>query len=161
MSSEYDCEILHVHLEKRIKNIVIFNWPHFLSLQHPQIQKESQYIKYLCCDDKWSMNLWVTGIRIAKVQLIDSFLKILNITIKKYQLRRDSCSLSMVLYCMKTSKLQRRRLLSVLCFPTAALHQAPANQPRRPPLKVQHTYLSCLNVHSNATIIRSVLTSVC
>uniref|UniRef100_A0A8C5HF54 Amyloid beta A4 precursor protein-binding family B member 1-interacting protein n=1 Tax=Gouania willdenowi TaxID=441366 RepID=A0A8C5HF54_GOUWI len=34
--------------------------------KHPQIQKESQYIKYLCCDDAWSMNLWVTGIRIAK-----------------------------------------------------------------------------------------------
>ncbi|KAI5106599.1 amyloid beta A4 precursor protein-binding family B member 1-interacting protein [Silurus meridionalis] len=33
---------------------------------HPQIQKESQYIKYLCCDDEWTMNLWVTGIRIAK-----------------------------------------------------------------------------------------------
>lgn len=39
------------------------------SLQHPQIQKESQYIKYLCCDDAWTMNLWVTGIRIAKVDL--------------------------------------------------------------------------------------------
>ncbi|XP_056289640.1 amyloid beta A4 precursor protein-binding family B member 1-interacting protein [Pseudoliparis swirei] len=35
-------------------------------LKHPQIQKESQYIKYLCCDDASSMNLWVTGIRIAK-----------------------------------------------------------------------------------------------
>lgn len=40
---------------------------HLLSLQHPQIQKESQYIKYLCCDDAWTLNLWVTGIRIAKV----------------------------------------------------------------------------------------------
>ncbi|XP_071340824.1 amyloid beta A4 precursor protein-binding family B member 1-interacting protein isoform X2 [Trachinotus anak] len=37
-----------------------------LVLKHPQIQKESQYIKYLCCDDAWTMNLWVTGIRIAK-----------------------------------------------------------------------------------------------
>ncbi|KPP75340.1 hypothetical protein Z043_105426 [Scleropages formosus] len=36
-------------------------------LKHPQIQKESQYIKYLCCDDAWTMTLWVTGIRIAKV----------------------------------------------------------------------------------------------
>ncbi|XP_068199622.1 amyloid beta A4 precursor protein-binding family B member 1-interacting protein [Antennarius striatus] len=36
------------------------------ALKHPQIQKESQYIKYLCCDDAWTMNLWVTGIRIAK-----------------------------------------------------------------------------------------------
>ncbi|XP_062235772.1 amyloid beta A4 precursor protein-binding family B member 1-interacting protein [Platichthys flesus] len=35
-------------------------------LKHPQIQKDSQYIKYLCCDDDWSMHLWVTGIRIAK-----------------------------------------------------------------------------------------------
>ncbi|KTF88229.1 hypothetical protein cypCar_00035492 [Cyprinus carpio] len=35
--------------------------------KHPQIQKESQYIKYLCCDDVWSMTLWVTGIRIAKL----------------------------------------------------------------------------------------------
>ncbi|XP_037612232.1 amyloid beta A4 precursor protein-binding family B member 1-interacting protein isoform X2 [Sebastes umbrosus] len=35
-------------------------------LKHPQIQKESQYIKYMCCDDACSMNLWVTGIRIAK-----------------------------------------------------------------------------------------------
>uniref|UniRef100_A0A667YD22 Amyloid beta A4 precursor protein-binding family B member 1-interacting protein n=1 Tax=Myripristis murdjan TaxID=586833 RepID=A0A667YD22_9TELE len=35
-------------------------------LKHPQIQKESQYIKYLCCDDASSLNLWVTGIRIAK-----------------------------------------------------------------------------------------------
>ncbi|KAG7487452.1 hypothetical protein MATL_G00023590 [Megalops atlanticus] len=35
-------------------------------LKHPQIQKESQYIKYLCCDDAWTMTLWVTGIRIAK-----------------------------------------------------------------------------------------------
>ncbi|TTU28029.1 Amyloid beta A4 precursor protein-binding family B member 1-interacting protein [Bagarius yarrelli] len=34
--------------------------------KHPQIQKESQYIKYLCCDDEWTMNLWVTGIRVAK-----------------------------------------------------------------------------------------------
>ncbi|XP_053090792.1 amyloid beta A4 precursor protein-binding family B member 1-interacting protein [Pangasianodon hypophthalmus] len=39
---------------------------HCFILKHPQIQKESQYIKYLCCDDGWTMNLWVTGIRIAK-----------------------------------------------------------------------------------------------
>lgn len=37
--------------------------------QHPQIQKESQYIKYLCCDDAWTMDLWMTGIRIAKVSV--------------------------------------------------------------------------------------------
>uniref|UniRef100_A0A8C6TLW1 Amyloid beta A4 precursor protein-binding family B member 1-interacting protein n=1 Tax=Neogobius melanostomus TaxID=47308 RepID=A0A8C6TLW1_9GOBI len=35
-------------------------------LKHPQIQKESQYIKYVCCDDETTMKLWVTGIRIAK-----------------------------------------------------------------------------------------------
>uniref|UniRef100_A0A671QAY6 Amyloid beta A4 precursor protein-binding family B member 1-interacting protein n=1 Tax=Sinocyclocheilus anshuiensis TaxID=1608454 RepID=A0A671QAY6_9TELE len=40
---------------------------HCFILKHPQIQKESQYIKYLCCDDEWTMTLWVTGIRIAKV----------------------------------------------------------------------------------------------
>lgn len=38
-------------------------------LQHPQIQKESQYIKYLCCDDRATLHQWVTGIRIAKVRL--------------------------------------------------------------------------------------------
>uniref|UniRef100_A0A3B3SDF2 Amyloid beta A4 precursor protein-binding family B member 1-interacting protein n=1 Tax=Paramormyrops kingsleyae TaxID=1676925 RepID=A0A3B3SDF2_9TELE len=44
-------------------------------LKHPQIQKESQYIKYLCCDDAWTMTLWVTGIRIAKygVKLYDNY----------------------------------------------------------------------------------------
>lgn len=35
-------------------------------LKHPQIQKESQYIKYLCCDDARTLNQWVAGIRIAK-----------------------------------------------------------------------------------------------
>ncbi|XP_045391099.1 amyloid beta A4 precursor protein-binding family B member 1-interacting protein isoform X2 [Lemur catta] len=35
-------------------------------LEHPQIQKESQYIKYLCCDDARTLNQWVMGIRIAK-----------------------------------------------------------------------------------------------
>uniref|UniRef100_A0A8C4QUR0 Ras association (RalGDS/AF-6) and pleckstrin homology domains 1 n=1 Tax=Eptatretus burgeri TaxID=7764 RepID=A0A8C4QUR0_EPTBU len=35
-------------------------------LKHPQIQKKSQYIKYLCCEDARSLQQWVTGIRIAK-----------------------------------------------------------------------------------------------
>lgn len=35
-------------------------------LKHPQIQKESQYIKYLCCDDARTLGQWVMGIRIAK-----------------------------------------------------------------------------------------------
>lgn len=34
--------------------------------QHPQIQKKSQYIKYLCCDDVRTLHQWVNGIRIAK-----------------------------------------------------------------------------------------------
>ncbi|KTG39237.1 hypothetical protein cypCar_00038589 [Cyprinus carpio] len=43
--------------------------------KHSQIQKESQYIRYLCCDDEWTMTLWVTGIRIAKYgkQLYDNY----------------------------------------------------------------------------------------
>ncbi|XP_055963150.1 LOW QUALITY PROTEIN: amyloid beta A4 precursor protein-binding family B member 1-interacting protein [Sorex fumeus] len=39
---------------------------HCFVLKHPQIQKESQYIKYLCCDDARTLSQWVTGIRIAK-----------------------------------------------------------------------------------------------
>ncbi|XP_067870010.1 amyloid beta A4 precursor protein-binding family B member 1-interacting protein [Heterodontus francisci] len=39
---------------------------HCFVLKHPQIQKESQYIKYLCCDDPWALQQWVTGIRIGK-----------------------------------------------------------------------------------------------
>uniref|UniRef100_A0A6I8NMV5 Amyloid beta protein binding family B member 1 interacting protein n=1 Tax=Ornithorhynchus anatinus TaxID=9258 RepID=A0A6I8NMV5_ORNAN len=39
---------------------------HCFVLKHPQIQKESHYIKYLCCDDLWTLNQWITGIRIAK-----------------------------------------------------------------------------------------------
>uniref|UniRef100_A0A8D0UHH6 Ras association (RalGDS/AF-6) and pleckstrin homology domains 1 n=1 Tax=Sus scrofa TaxID=9823 RepID=A0A8D0UHH6_PIG len=37
-----------------------------LVLKHPQIQKKSQYIKYLCCDDARTLHQWVNGIRIAK-----------------------------------------------------------------------------------------------
>ncbi|XP_034365585.1 amyloid beta A4 precursor protein-binding family B member 1-interacting protein [Arvicanthis niloticus] len=39
---------------------------HCFVLKHPQIQKESQYIKYLCCDDARTLSQWVMGIRIAK-----------------------------------------------------------------------------------------------
>lgn len=35
-------------------------------LKHPQIQKKSQYIKYLCCDDIRTLQRWVNSIRIAK-----------------------------------------------------------------------------------------------
>lgn len=75
-----------------VKRKEMLYWPvyHFgLFLQHPQIQKESQYIKYLCCDDAWTMNLWVTGIRIAKVHLITSTL---NNDRKKSPFDVDSCS---------------------------------------------------------------------
>ncbi|XP_024130016.1 amyloid beta A4 precursor protein-binding family B member 1-interacting protein isoform X2 [Oryzias melastigma] len=35
-------------------------------LKHPCIQKDSPYIKILCCEDEDSLLLWVTSIRIAK-----------------------------------------------------------------------------------------------
>ncbi|KAL0966847.1 hypothetical protein UPYG_G00300880 [Umbra pygmaea] len=35
-------------------------------LKHPQIQKESQYIRFLCCDDEHTLSLWVHSIRVAK-----------------------------------------------------------------------------------------------
>ncbi|KAK9538832.1 hypothetical protein VZT92_003980 [Zoarces viviparus] len=35
-------------------------------LKHPCIQKESHYIKFLCCDDEHTLLLWVNAIRIAK-----------------------------------------------------------------------------------------------
>ncbi|XP_048389833.1 ras-associated and pleckstrin homology domains-containing protein 1 isoform X2 [Stegostoma tigrinum] len=45
------------------------------ALKHPQIQKKSQYIKYLCCDDIRTLHQWVNGIRIAKYgkQLYDNY----------------------------------------------------------------------------------------
>ncbi|XP_076151446.1 amyloid beta A4 precursor protein-binding family B member 1-interacting protein-like isoform X3 [Alosa pseudoharengus] len=38
-------------------------------LKHPQIQRESEYVRTLCCDDEHSLSLWVTSIRIAKYGL--------------------------------------------------------------------------------------------
>ncbi|XP_038157316.1 ras-associated and pleckstrin homology domains-containing protein 1-like isoform X2 [Cyprinodon tularosa] len=35
-------------------------------LKHPQIQRKSQYIKYLCCDDIRTLQQWINSIRIAK-----------------------------------------------------------------------------------------------
>ncbi|XP_041805170.1 amyloid beta A4 precursor protein-binding family B member 1-interacting protein-like [Chelmon rostratus] len=35
-------------------------------LKHPCIQKESHYIKFLCCDDEHTLSLWANSIRIAK-----------------------------------------------------------------------------------------------
>uniref|UniRef100_A0AAV2K019 PH domain-containing protein n=1 Tax=Knipowitschia caucasica TaxID=637954 RepID=A0AAV2K019_KNICA len=45
---------------KRRKIILYFH------LKHPQIQKKSQYIKYLCCDDVRTLQQWIHSIRIAK-----------------------------------------------------------------------------------------------
>lgn len=39
---------------------------HCFILKHPCIQKESHYIKFLCCDDKHKLLLWINSIRIAK-----------------------------------------------------------------------------------------------
>ncbi|XP_014893959.1 amyloid beta A4 precursor protein-binding family B member 1-interacting protein [Poecilia latipinna] len=57
---------VNVYYGKDVKNRYKAPTDFCFVLKHPQIQKESQYIKYLCCDDAWTMNLWVTGIRIAK-----------------------------------------------------------------------------------------------
>ncbi|XP_051970811.1 amyloid beta A4 precursor protein-binding family B member 1-interacting protein-like isoform X2 [Xyrauchen texanus] len=66
---------VNVYYCKEYKNKYKAPTDHCFILKHPQIQKESQYIKYLCCDDEWSMTLWVTGIRIAKYgkQLYDNY----------------------------------------------------------------------------------------
>lgn len=51
--------------------------------QHPQIQKKSQYIKYLCCEDVRSLHQWVNGIRIAKVSVYCSLRQFLHFTFGK------------------------------------------------------------------------------
>lgn len=47
-------------------------------LQHPQIQKKSQYIKYLCCDDVRTLHQWINGIRIAKVTPRQSYTVVIS-----------------------------------------------------------------------------------
>ncbi|XP_033993274.1 amyloid beta A4 precursor protein-binding family B member 1-interacting protein-like isoform X1 [Trematomus bernacchii] len=65
--------VCFVHFEK----FNIYNTKHFklkyraptdfcFMLKHPCIQKESDYIKFLCCDDQHTLLLWVNSIRIAK-----------------------------------------------------------------------------------------------
>ncbi|KAK5919128.1 hypothetical protein CgunFtcFv8_023049 [Champsocephalus gunnari] len=65
--------VCFVHFEK----VDIYNTKHFklkyraptdfcFMLKHPCIQKESDYIKFLCCDDEHTLLLWVNSIRIAK-----------------------------------------------------------------------------------------------
>ncbi|KAA0704950.1 Amyloid beta A4 precursor protein-binding family B member [Triplophysa tibetana] len=65
---------VNVYLCKEYKNKYKAPTDHCFMLKHPQIQKESQYIKYFCCDDSCILSLWVTGIRIAKYgkQLYDN-----------------------------------------------------------------------------------------
>ncbi|XP_030630643.1 amyloid beta A4 precursor protein-binding family B member 1-interacting protein-like [Chanos chanos] len=38
-------------------------------LKHPQIQRESDYIRFLCCDDEHTLFLWLSAIRVAKYGL--------------------------------------------------------------------------------------------
>lgn len=63
---------VHFKMAHQVETSLDSPWHHLITepvlFQHPQIQKESQYIKYLCCDDTLTMDLWVTGIRIAKVK---------------------------------------------------------------------------------------------
>ncbi|KAG7266480.1 hypothetical protein CRUP_028429 [Coryphaenoides rupestris] len=58
---------VNVYYAKDLKSKYKAPTDHCFVLKHPQIQKDSQYIKYLCCDDPWTLTLWVTGIRVAKV----------------------------------------------------------------------------------------------
>ncbi|CAL8319315.1 unnamed protein product [Arctogadus glacialis] len=35
-------------------------------LKHPHLQQESEYTKVLCCEDKHTLSLWVSSVRVAK-----------------------------------------------------------------------------------------------
>lgn len=75
-------------------------------LQHPQIQKKSQYIKYLCCDDVRTLHQWINGIRIAKVTPRQSYtvvmsschhlLKTIYSYLAKYMVNLTSLSLTIL-----------------------------------------------------------------
>ncbi|KAI1902249.1 hypothetical protein AGOR_G00042760 [Albula goreensis] len=69
-SSDLACFVqfdnVNVYYGMEFKNKYKAPTEHCFILKHPQIQKESQYIRYLCCDDKRILDLWVTSIRIAK-----------------------------------------------------------------------------------------------
>ncbi|XP_063741787.1 amyloid beta A4 precursor protein-binding family B member 1-interacting protein-like isoform X3 [Eleginops maclovinus] len=65
--------VCFLHFDK----VNIYNTKHFklkyraptnfcFMLKHPCIQKESDYIKFLCCEDEHTLLLWVNSIRIAK-----------------------------------------------------------------------------------------------
>lgn len=65
--SSVDLTLLSSFFPRASKITVL--WTETFFSQHPSIQKESQYIKYLCCDDKDMLCLWVNSIRIAKVRV--------------------------------------------------------------------------------------------
>lgn len=112
-----------------------------LLFQHPQIQKESQYIKYLCCDDAWTMDLWVTGIRIAKVNLSPAVLWRPEchppLGPEPHPVLFSACTLSTAPPSTRTTRRLRRRRPSTRCGPTGAhrpapRHPAPRRQRRNP-----------------------------
>uniref|UniRef100_A0A8C5E5H8 Ras-associated and pleckstrin homology domains-containing protein 1-like n=1 Tax=Gouania willdenowi TaxID=441366 RepID=A0A8C5E5H8_GOUWI len=57
---------VNVYLGQDYKNKYKAPTDYCMVLKHPQIQKKSQYIKYLCCDDVRSLQQWINSIRIAK-----------------------------------------------------------------------------------------------
>ncbi|XP_077584794.1 ras-associated and pleckstrin homology domains-containing protein 1a isoform X2 [Stigmatopora nigra] len=65
-------------------------------LKHPQIQKKSQYIKYICCEDVRTLHQWINSIRIAKYgkQLYINFQESMRRTETTYE--RSSISSSSI-----------------------------------------------------------------
>ncbi|XP_070831132.1 amyloid beta A4 precursor protein-binding family B member 1-interacting protein-like [Chaetodon trifascialis] len=59
-------------------------------LKHPCIQKESHYIKFLCCDDEHTLLLWANSIRIAKYG---------TVLYKNYQAAKTRASSLETLHC--------------------------------------------------------------
>ncbi|XP_055007317.1 amyloid beta A4 precursor protein-binding family B member 1-interacting protein-like isoform X2 [Boleophthalmus pectinirostris] len=61
-------------------------------LKHPCIQKESQYVKFLCCENEDTVLLWVNSIRIAKygTVLYENY----KTALKRAQHPPDRCSTS-------------------------------------------------------------------
>uniref|UniRef100_A0A8C4NDZ2 Amyloid beta (A4) precursor protein-binding, family B, member 1 interacting protein n=1 Tax=Eptatretus burgeri TaxID=7764 RepID=A0A8C4NDZ2_EPTBU len=69
-SRDFTCfiqfENVNVYFGIEAKNKLRAPTDHCFALKHPQIQKKSDYIKLLCCDDAKCLQQWVMGIRIAK-----------------------------------------------------------------------------------------------
>ncbi|XP_024116212.1 ras-associated and pleckstrin homology domains-containing protein 1 isoform X1 [Oryzias melastigma] len=57
---------VNVYLGQEYKSKYKAPTDYCMVLKHPQIQKKSQYIKYLCCDDIRTLQQWINSIRIAK-----------------------------------------------------------------------------------------------